>query len=192
MENFESIVELLKKLHELTSDDMNFLDEYLKCTRKSFEKELETRTRQKKGKKDIVSALDSLERFEDVMKYLVCINPCNLESLISQAEELNSGIEITKLYGLTKQVYQQVESLLQQQAEATKVFNSKWTSMRKLTAKERRNEKVYALWKSGRTVTEIKEEVDKFLRSEGETQMISRQTIYNLIHNFKESESKND
>lgn len=185
MENIMSLIELMKKVYELTDDDMKFMVEYFQCTRKSFEKELENRTRHKKGKKDILSALESLGRFESVMSYLLAIKPCVMESLISQAEELNSSIEITKLYSLTEQVHKQVGDLLQQQAEATKVFNSKWNSMRSLTAKQRRDEKIYTLWKSGLSVIEIKNEIDKDMEHDGEAKRISRQTIYKLISEFK-------
>jgi len=192
MPDLESLVELLKKLHELKVEDIEFLKNYLQCTRSSFEKEMATRTRQKKGKKDLIQALDSLDKFESVFSYLASLNVCTLESLISQAEDLESSIEITKLYEKTKELETYIESLLQQQLEATKIFNNKWTSTRKLTLKEKRNEKVYLLWKDGKSVVEIKEEIDCWLSSQGEKEGIGRQTIYNLINNFKKSDARQD
>ena len=182
-----SIIALLKKFHELGSDDMAFMESYLKNMRQSLEKELETRTRQKKGKKDVMAALESLDRFESVISYLLTLNQCNIESLVSQAEDMNSSIEITKLYELTSKVRGQVEELLNHQLEATKVFNSRWYSSRMLTQKERRNELVYKLWREGKNVTEIKTEVDRQMAAEGVSKGIGRQTIYDLIERFKKT-----
>lgn len=188
MSNFENIIELLKELHKLREEDFEFLRCYVKNTRLAFEKELQTRTRQKKGKKEIVDALASLDRFEKVFKPILGLKACMIEDLISQAEDLNCGVEITKLYAKTEEVNKQVSALLSQQLEASKAFNSRWTSTRRMTAKERRNELVYTLWKAGKTVNEIKEVVDAQLESEGEKHKISRQTIYTLIGRFKKSE----
>lgn len=184
MSNFESIVELLKKIYEMNDDDIEFIKRYIERAKESLNKELATRIRQKKGKKDIQQELDALSKFEEVFNYLSVLNVCTLESLISQAQDLDSSVEITRLYAKTEQVHKQVEELLQHQIQATKKFNSQWHSTRRLTAKQRRNEQIYNLWKSGKSVKEIKEIIDEQLKAEGENHCIGRQTIYNLINQF--------
>lgn len=188
MSNFESIVELLKKIYEMSDDDISFMQRYIEKTRESLDKEIASRTRQKKGKKDVQQELEALSRFESVFKYISGLNACTLESLISQAEDLDGSVEITKLYAETEKIHKQVEELLQHQIQATKKFNSQWHSTRKLTAKQRRNEQVYTLWKAGKTVKEIKEAIDDQLRAEGEVHLIGRQTIYTLIKQFESAD----
>lgn len=188
MLNFESIVELLKEIYKMSDDEILFLKRYIEKTKLLLEKEITARTKQKKGKKDLQQELEALAKFEGVFNYISVLNACTLESLISQAQDLDSSVEITRLYAETEKMHKQVDVLLQHQMQATKKFNNQWHSTRKLTAKQRRNEQVYTLWKNGKTVKEIKEVIDEQLRAEGEVHMIGRQTIYTLIKQFEQAD----
>ena len=189
-EQWDEIVGLLKQLYSMSEVDVVAIQNFLSITKTGVEKEIETRTKQKKGKKELVSQLEALSKFEILFSYLTKLNLCSLEKMISEAEDVGNNLELIKLYSLTEKLHQKTGELLKYQAEATKRFNNKWTSGKLLVKKVKRDELVYSLWKKGLSVTEIKNEVDKKLKEEGETHGIGRQTIYNLIFRYKKIEGK--
>lgn len=187
-EQWDEIANLLKQLYSMSEDDVVAIQNFLTITKSGLEKEIETRIKQKKGKKELIIKLNAFAKFESLFCYLTKLNLCSIEKMVSEAEDVGNNLELIKLYSLTEKLHQKTEELLKYQAEATKRFNNKWSSGKLLIKKAKRDELVYALWKKGLSVTEIKNEVDKQLREEGETYGIGRQTIYNLIFRYKKIE----